>query len=777
MREYDTKTISTTWRSAVAACVCLLVPSQLVASTPFITSADGHDILLPNSDIQLSGGDIRVNGQPRFLIGTILLEGVDQDTGIPTTGYPDSLAWLYESLPDYTSAQKLGLDSFGITPEHTWRKIFRPRAIPRRDMNALRRPLNSGLPIIAELAIEKGSHAWMAYMEGVNPKEFAWFDGYSSGIPYSVVTEDGLSLWNTIWRSSAEYFRQQKAQPFAYRIFANADYFDTSTRAKADFTKELSTRYKTVELLNSALKAKYSSAYQAGRFNNSTDNPRIHVDYTKFLENAFTVACSNAVTSIASASGNTEPIVFFQPQTLRCQGIDLYKAAQQQRILCAPAHQENPILTALYMKAVAEGKPVISCDIPVQGSADNVRNTLLTQFARGYSMSFVSTWKREARAWIRYKREVPPDGGRPKTVLDTLATEAAGQSHAKAHPDYFMNPYAVSANALGGIRQAKKDIFATGDLFSSSNRTANTHVALLYSRTCDRLAATKHAMVSTNTVSACADALIASGIKTALVLEEQLGKIKLNTYQVLVASDSSFAVTDDTPTILQKFVEAGGTLILTEKAVTKNEYGDEDSGGTFSTRSDTNAWSSVEHAGFKSSRRNIGTGRVIRLARTPTPQDLRKSLDTVITEAGVRKTWQCLDRATGHLIEGIEVTHAMKPDGTHGLILFNRTDVERDVLIKIDGLEKPKALDLCRQKALPDVDGGFTLRLTPGCGEIVQVVEAHVKTPEQAMRQIDRMGVPGFRPVPLPHHRTCGFPLATSDWNRAATGVELWFVL
>ncbi len=693
-----------------------------VSATDFpAVPPDAGEMFPRNATLKIADGDIRVNGKPRFLIGTFFLEGVDQDAGIKTTGYPESLAWLYESLPDYADAQKLGLDSFGVTPEHSWRRIFRPRPVPRRNMNVLRRPLNSGLPIIAELAIEKGSHAWMTYMEDVNPKEDAWFEGESSGIPYSVVTEVGRALWKTIWQVSTEYFQQQQSKPFAYRIFDHADFFDTSRRAKTEFAKHLSEHYQTVEAMNQALHTKYPSLNQASQFSTSPDDPSIHVAFTKFLEDAFAETLSNAVVTIASASGEPDPVVFFQPQTLHGKGIDLYKAAPHQRILCAPAQQESPILTAQYMRAVAEGKPIITGDIQLQGTADDVRNTLLSQFARGYSMAFLSKWKRDARSWIIYKRETPPNGGRPKTVLDSVATEAAGKAQATQHPNYMLNPYARPTRSFWGIRQAKQDVLATGDLFSSSNRTAHTHVALLYSRAGDRLAATKNRMTSTNTVEVCAEALSAEGIKADVILEEQLEKISETSYRVLLASDSSFAVYATTPPTLQKFVEAGGTLILTEKAITKNEYGAANANVFFSLAVNSNAWTKVEINGLSANYKVFGSGKVIRLDPIQNPQTLADHLDKLIAYAGVRKLWQCLDPATGNSVAGIEVTHAMKTDGTHGLILFNRTDTEVDVKIKIDGTKKPKAFDLIRKVEIPVKDEGFELHLKPGHGELVSV--------------------------------------------------------
>lgn len=706
----------------------LVFTSACLANRPDVLSKNNPaspppetGILLPDSTFSLEDGDMCVNGQPRFLIGTILPEGVDQDAGIKTTGYSPDFAWLYETLPDYKNAQTIGLDMFGITPEHTWRRIFRPKPIPRRNMHALNRPLKSGLPIVAELAIRKGSHTWMTFMDGVNPKEQAWIEGKAHGTPYSVVTAEGLELWTTIWRTSAQYFRDMAVEPFAYRLFADVDAFDTSYAAKTAFITYLTGTFTNVSKLNQAIDEKFLSFNQAARFQNSTDYIGLHVLYTEFLEKAWIKALVRATNTLASVTGETSPAIFFQPHALENQGIDLFTAARPQAFLCAPAEQENPRLAALVLRAAACGKPLIICDVPVRNDAAHVRNTLLTQFARGYSLAFIGTWKRESRAWIRYTRETPLDGGRPRTVLDPVATELAGQQHAIKNPDHILNPYAVPTSTLGGIRIAKQDALAISDLFSNTNRSASVQVALLHARTSARLRGTTRYITPSNDIAACMTALADAGYKLDVIDEMQLETVTNTAYRVIVASDSSFATQTGTVTRLMQFVQSGGTLILTPHALTRNPYGMELTEQSFSPSSD---WTQSELNRIQFHRKSLGAGKAIRLDSSATPQDLHQILDSLIVQADVPRTWECFDPTTGEPITGIEVAHAVTPTRTHGLILFNRTEQVCHVLFRLHGINTPSAFDPIREEKRAIQEGGFLIELKPQHGEITIVSEA-----------------------------------------------------
>ena len=686
---------------------------------PAFDALPASDTAATNAILSFEDGVVKANGSPRFIIGTSFAEGIDRDVSIPSTGYPNSLKWIYESMPNFEDAQRLGLDSFGITPEMDWRRAFRPNPLPRRNMVLLRRPMKSGLPILAELSIEKKSEAWMTLMEGVPPQEEAWFDGPASSMPYSIITETGINLWKTIWSTGASYYRNLGLEPFAYRVFTDADYFDVSSSAKNAFLRNLNARFAQIDAINRQWGSHFNSTQQIAFFANSTDNISVHVEYTKFLEERFADACRCAAESVRNASGNTNAPVCFQPQSLNSSGIDIFKASRYTPILCAPNAPENPLIVALYMQAVAEGRPIFSPDVPVLHSAEQVRNTILAQFARGYSLAYLGKWRRNTQSWLRYKRTAPATGGIARTVLDTGATEASGRQAADTDPLCFMNPYATPPESLAGIRQAKHDIRLATDLFTYQSRTNGTAIAVLYSRPSDRLAKTSAFLPSTVTLSALVDALAFSHYKTAFLLEEQLTPENANRYRAIIVPDAAFASYETTPALLNRYVEAGGTLILYPHALTQNEYGSPTTNKLFSLASTSNTWTSAKIGEIDVKSTPVGLGKIYRV-QSP-------DLDALLRSLGLTKTCQCLDPATGAELPHIEVSQAQTADGTRSFIFFNRTDRKVTALVKIPGLEQPHARDLCRDKTLPTHDGGFTLELAPDNGEIVTVSPAPQK--------------------------------------------------
>lgn len=670
-----------------------------------------EDEKFPQSAIlELRDGAIFANGAPRFIIGSVIHEGADRDAGVSATGYDQADAWAYETLPDYTDSQRIGIDSLGIVPARAWRRIYRPRALPRRNMAALSRIIGSGLPILGELAIEDYSHANFPVMEDVNPSEFCWFDGAAHGVPYSVVTPEGVQLWKTIWRTDAAYYAKHGATPFAFRIFASADFFDTSPAATRAFSNYVTKKHGDVNTLNKALGTDLRTFTQVRQQATSTNNVAAYIEYTKFLETKFADLCSASVTEIRAASGNTNAAVCFQPQSVRPTGIDHYAAARQMQILCAPADAGNPLFCSKYMLAIADGKPVFSPDVTIGQSATTTRNVILSQFARGYAGAYVREWRRGAREWIRYTRTASGS-----TVLDTAETEKAGRDYAAKNPDYFMNPYVVPAEALTGIRDAKKAILAAGGVFSVRNIERGTQVAVLYSRPSDRLSATSAGREIAVDLSdeAAVDALSFAHVKNSVILEEQLGTSSTNGLKAIVVTDSSYATYADTPRLLHEFASNGGIVLLSPGALAVDEYGRTATNAFSYASSSTNEVGAAE---TKTQTFKIGNGSVIRFSGSAgvLPRIL-------FEEAGVHPSCQGVDSATGAHVGGIEITHAEAADGAHGLLLFNRGAEAADIRMSIPGVAEPSARDALSGKPLPVEESAFRIVLQPNAGEIVLV--------------------------------------------------------
>lgn len=695
--------------------------SMSVAGATFPEFADIADDerLPPGAAFEFADGAVLVDGKPRFLVGATFFQDADRDPEVRTTGYPESLAWLYENLPDYADAQRLGLDAFGATPPRSWRRIFRPRPVPRRNMNLLRRPLDSGLPVLAELAIEPDTHAWMTLMEGVNPPEGAWFEGMAHGIPYSVVHADGVALWDTIWRVDAAYYREIDVRPFAYRIFAGADFFDTDRRNTTAFAQWLEARWKAPAALSKSLGTSFASFAGAARASKNAANAAVTVEYVKFLEARFARQCSRAVDVIRGATNHPAPNVCFQPLRTDGKGVDILQAAAAHTLLCAPSTRGTPRYDALYMQAVAQGRPVFSPPVVPVGDAETIRAEILSQFARGYALSYLEKWRRHPREWVKYTRSAAAVGDRASTRLDEVATEEAGRRHAAENPGSFMNPYALTPEALAGIRLAKQDALKAAAIFMLANRTNGTAVALLHSRPSVRLAHVRESPTSIDSLPQVADALIFSQFKTAMILEEQLAGQDLSRYEAIIVPDASVASYPETPGSLRQYAEGGGALVVAAGSLAQNEYGVPATNVLALTS--TNGWTRTEIGGAMVSVMPVGAGKVVILPPHFAETNLVASLGTLLEGLDVPRAWQALDAATGRTLETIEAVHAKTPDGRHGLMLFNRSSVATTALVKFTGVATPQATDLRSGKTLEIRDGGFVIDLAPGGGEMVVV--------------------------------------------------------
>lgn len=697
--------------------------SMAAAAATFPEFADipADERFPPGAAIAFGDGAVLVDGKPRFLVGATFFQDADRDAEVRTTGYPPGLAWLYENLPDYADAQRLGLDAFGSTPPRAWRRIFRPRPVPRRNMNILGRPLKSGLPVLAELAIEPGTHAWMTLMEGVNPREGAWFEGMAHGIPYSVVHADGAALWDTIWRIDADWYREIGVRPFAYRIFAGADFFDTDRRNATAFAQWLEARWKTPAALNKSLGTSFASFAAAARAAKDASNAAATVEYVKFIEERFAQQCKRAVDVIRGATNNPAPGVCFQPLRVDGKGVEILQAAAAHPVLCAPATRATPRYDALYMQAVAQGRPVFSPPVVPAGDAEAVRAEILSQFARGYALTYLETWRRHPRDWVKYTRSDAASGDRASTRLDEAATEAAGRRHAADNSGSFMNPYALAPDALAGIRLAKRDALQAAEIFTLANRTNGTSVALLHSRPSVRLAHARDDLKPLDSLPQAADALIFAQFKTALVLEEQLAVQDLSRYAAIVIPDACVASYPETPAALRRYAERGGSLVVASGALAQNEYGAPATNAL--ALASTNGWTRAEIGGGAVSVLSVGAGRVVALPPDFATTNLVASLGALLEYLGVPHVWQCVDTANGRMLDSIEVTHAKTPGGRHGLILFNRSEAPVTALVKVAGISTPKATNLRTCEMLKGRQSDFVIDLAPGRGEIV-VVEA-----------------------------------------------------
>ena len=595
-----------------------------------------------------------VFAEQAFVVGVMIPDGAETDMGVTMPGYPPAMAPIYESLPDRKIADALGLGAFGVTPDHLW--LYpgfrtRPRKEDlRRNMPQLRRTMNSGLPLIADVTVRRDSYTWMTYMEGVNPKEEAWIKGETHGFPYTFATPEGLGLWQVIWRNCAKWFADESAAPAAWFLFRDADWWDESSAARREFSKWLSSRFATADEIRKEFNGKFATAAVASREKNLAQHPRLQAAFARFHEEKSNEALEIAEKIFAPKPDNPRfnPSVFFQPKTLHAKGIDLRAAAAYCAIIVAPADESGRVFTPLFLGAIAnENQPLALVGMRVPPSREKLRDALLTQFARGYGQVWLADWRSDAKSRIRYTKDASG-----KSVRDNVATETASRA---ARPT-VLNPYTTPPGTLDGIREARKIIEELAPLFTRENRARGAETAILYSRSSLRVAGTKDAPEPEIIYDTAAEILMNLHIKTTVVFEEDSAALTNGQFRALIATDSSFAASSATLSNLAAFAESGGHILMTEKALSRNEYGEQ-----------------IKNHGLQPS------NQIVKLKN----EDFADELAETLAAAGVKPFCQCLDPATNEPLDGVEIWCAETESGEKSLMIFNRRN--ETVEAKIDG--------------------------------------------------------------------------------------------
>lgn len=485
-------------------------------------------------------------------------EGADLDTEVKSTGYEPSEAHLYEALPDSGLAHEIGLGAIGIPCAHPWRRKFRPAPLPRRNLPQLRKAAGSAPIRFCDLAIAKDSHARILPMEGIRPYPESWPEPQSVSIPYSVVTDEGIALWRTIWtedaKSDAADFRT--VPPVAYRLFENAELIDYSNAAKSAERTYYRARFNGSNIeFRKAFGSGAGTLSTIGRFQDQPNTLTAHILHERFLEESFLHILEDATNRLSAP-------VFFQPASETPAGIDLERAA----VLCtsylaAPARTDHPLFTAKYFAALAGGKPVLSPWVSPTADSAATAAAIRRQRELGYAFTTLSPARRAPRSWTRYHKNPETN----KTELDPAATEAAGRASAAAFPSNWLNPYAVPpSELLKGL--------ATASAEDARPIADSPVVAILHSRASERIRAYENP--ETPAPAAFAEEVLRLRPDATVLLEKDVAASGIPTEtKVLVVPSSTDACSPTVLGAVRQFVARGGILAAGPKALTRNEFG------------------------------------------------------------------------------------------------------------------------------------------------------------------------------------------------------------
>jgi len=640
-------------------------------------------------------GNFTINGAPRYLIGTFYYDGVKIGYA-PTSGYPETLKWIYEQPLDYRNAQRIGFDSTGVHASDSWLREFNPayrsflwNAQEEKTVDALVK--NCREPVYLDYSCFPWTHGAMPCgKKGSSVSDAArnYLTAAGDGnhwMAYSATTPEGRLLYAAMWRSGARAMLDAGCKPFVYELFNEPDYNDWSPYNRDLFVARLQQKYRSLDELNRSWHTSYRSFAEIGAFKRQAENPALYVEWSKFMEDAFIDLCVFGVKAIREVDRNPEAGFCVQPMIMKGTNVNSYRLSLIMNRICSSTGGGS-FLQAHFLRAIADGKPIFDGETYLGKSPASVRNALLTQYSRGFNASYVFKW--DKRAW-------DSDWGKDKDA-------AGGKRVGEKFPYLLLNPYDVPTVALTGIMTAKRDIFAVSDLFTPRDRGIKREIALLRSYPTERLAPATGATCH-NFIDDYAAALEYSHFPIDVILEEQLASGRQERYKVLVAAGVN-SVYDATPGYLEKFVSSGGTLILGLEALQLDEHGfarqnnrfpgllpGDDAVAEIAPLRTSIAIPEVKAAPYRRTAtdaswqaqaslngapavvtRPFGRGRVIFINARMASDSLGLLLTALLEPSGIKPSCRTVDAATGKPSFEIEITKAVR-NGITGYILANRS--------------------------------------------------------------------------------------------------------
>ena len=736
-------------------------------------------LLMPSGPVALDiapDGNFLVDGKPRYLLGTIVYHQPSLSECEPGPGYAPENAWIYETIPDRDYLQRLGFDTVGGEVSTTWLEAFRPGkeywwAHKEHDWSLSSNYWCCGLPTIVDFTCARWSHGGMKFKEGLEPSRAAIPEGGAGHfLPYSLVTPEGRDLYARMWRSGAEELEANGAKPYTYELFNEPSVNDRSPEARAAFAEHLGIVFDgDPARMDRLWGSRYGSFEAAAAFRNPNECAGLGVEWLKFCEKVFASGIRLGRDTIREVVPDAR--VCFQPLSIAFGYLNVLQANRDCDVVMSGTGGQG-LYETLLLLAVARDpavhdptnrcKPVIDGETYLGHTRESHRAKIVTQWSRGFNASYYFKWER--RLW------------------DPVLQEENGAARlAEKFPWLGLHPACTPTEALAGLMDAKREIFAMEDLFGPRERglPASNRVAFLVSLPTERLgAAAGHACHNFSKANALAMAQDAH-LPLDAVFEEQLGTVHGRggtildpnplPYRFLVAAGVD-AKRRPTARLLCGWVEEGGTLALLQEAMELDEYGNpigyarnsfpgialgdpckaeaqsfEFRGATyeavpyrevsFAADADWEVVASLPDGHPALARRTVGKGCVWYVGvRFPTAGDEGRLLAALAADCGIAPTCETQDPATRSPVDGIEVQAARGENGDVGFVVCNRTLSARAVRFLPRGAFALPAgamlLDVSRNVVLaPDSDGAFLLLLDP---DVPVVLRRHPKPAKQA---------------------------------------------
>jgi len=708
---------------------------------PEILKADKHPPLVQDGEF------VWPNGRRTFLLNPYLREdprlvywgSQSRDNLPPNHGLydPQVHGWIYDEIPNAETLCRLGFNSFSATmPSQPWWDAI---GYNRRDNGHDAGRLSAysgevGLPFYVDLVC----WPWTLGRPAAQPTETdlpasAFTKGKHHWTPFRIIGA-GRDAWLQMWRLYAERYRDAGVNTIAVELMNEPAYTDVSEAHRAEFIIWLKDHYSDLAVLNRVWGTEYQNWEEIIAFDSPDDLKRVpglFFDYDAYLAKCFTELIADGVETVSAIL----PDALVGIQTMGGYAISPREAVWKHLLVehetvvltptgggrwtpgssaskpmmgvlespMAPAPLENDLLLAL-----SGEKMVFDNETYLRGqTAREVRNRLWDHVLSGLDGLSVFSWSKRGWAWRGTRAEVVTEADKfPYCVLIPLArrTESLRGIH-----DFAAEVQPLADRILPKPWGPDPKI---GLLYSWANTRRRVYEPTLPDRTPAYYAALKY--THTNFQVVPSHKVLDGDILTGL--------------DVVVAGGIRHAE-ESLLSALEKFVRAGGVLIVGEEPMALDIYGNSLAANSIcgvevgdpvegdreviplpakispaELSGDVRLISSLRTLKPESgtsvlvkdardrpivTKRSLGEGAIYFQGADLVGYPLAKLLWTILADAsgtGIPSTWRLArihDTATGQLATNILLSRRSYED-YHAFLLMNRDDYDRTIRLSVD---------------------------------------------------------------------------------------------
>lgn len=539
----------------------------------------------------VADGGLRWQGEPVYLVGVWVGTSVSTD---PRLYKPDLDGDhpAYASLLSAVTASGLGINS-AHPPMSPYRVAQTTGWLPEgRDDQARYERLQSFVKGLGDMPVTVdcagisafGSEKVPAGVRQVGP-------GWHGFVPLCPDSPEGLAVYQAYWRDCARQIVEAGSNAVIYELFNEPAYNCRCRHNTRRFAERMAARYGTITAANRVWHTRFADFAAVAALPAPDETPGLWCDWCAFIGDRYVELLQAGKQAIMQ--GDRRPLLFLdQPSIgstyLRCNGIDPVKVNALMDIVgmeggvrfgaSTPRAEADPMAAVhaagdlfshqLFLDmARAFGKPIVNTETYCGRFYANVRfpsrrqdlcTELWTEMLHGASGSYFYNW---GRRWWEWR---DPEG----------AKRAARETGYKAYS--MLNPYAYPAAALRGLQDFVADMSRVGAELLDGPRLQG-QVALLISQPTIRQVFRGRSYTEAGPyekgVRAWYGALVLAQIPVDVLWEEQLPSRDVSAYRALLAPGADYLYrASEAP--LRAFVAAGGRVVATPEAMSKDEYGE-----------------------------------------------------------------------------------------------------------------------------------------------------------------------------------------------------------